>query len=67
MSNIQKALDTIKLAAAEPGVAGLGEVAERAGVNADVGRRLMKRPTKALSNLMKMEAAAINILGGRGS
>lgn len=65
MSHVHTALNTIKLAAQEPGVGGIGDIATRAGVSIDTGRRLVKTPPKAIVNLQKMEEEAAKILGDR--
>lgn len=65
MSSITRAMDNIKLAAAEPGVAGVGDLAERAGMNIDTARRLLRKPPAAITNLKRLEDEALKILGER--
>lgn len=64
MSLVTKALDSIKLAAAET-KGGVGELAVRAGVNIDTARRLVKAPPVAIDNLRKLEIEAAKVLGER--
>lgn len=63
MSHITKAYDGIKLAANELG--GIGALAQRAGVNVDTARRLVKKPTEAIANLQSLEEEAAKVLGER--
>lgn len=63
MSHITKAYDGIKLAASEVG--GIGALAQRAGVNVDTARRIVKKPTEAIETLRKLEGAAAEVLGER--
>lgn len=63
MSHIDKALDGVKLAAVELG--GVNALAQRAGVNVDTARRMVRAPPSSIKILRAMEAVAEEVLGGR--
>jgi len=65
MSHVEKALDNIRLAAVQPGVAGVGEIAARAGMNIETARRMVRKPPASVQTLIALEKIANEILGDK--